>query len=78
LVSVSPLEMLCRGHLGEELAAFINTFKLYEQDLQHLTDNINTLRKKLVHEFNSSVINSILICYQKMSEIFPPSPSVSN
>jgi hypothetical protein len=74
---VSPVEILGRGYLGEEMAAFANTLRLYKQDLQHLTDNLNALRKKLVHDFNSSVIHSILICYQKLSELFPPPLPVS-
>lgn len=66
---VCPVEMLSRGYLGEEMASLMNTMKLYEQDFTKLLEQITLLKNRFHTEFNSSVVNSLLNCYQKFSEI---------
>jgi hypothetical protein len=66
---VCPVEMLSRGYLGEEMASLMNTMKLYQHDLSQFLEKINFFKKRLQTEFNSSVVHSLLSCYQKFSEL---------
>lgn len=66
---VSPLDVLCRGYLGEDMASLINTMRLYERDLKNIIDRLTFIQKQFIHEMNENISKSFILCYQKYKEL---------
>jgi hypothetical protein len=67
--AVSPLDVVSRGFLGEEMASLINALRISGKELSQLSERVSLLRKQITEEITDNISRSLQECCQKYSEL---------
>lgn len=65
---VSPLEALCRGYFGEEIADLMNRLRISGNDISRLSSSIQSVQKQMMTDIGADV-SMLMQCGDSMSEL---------
>jgi hypothetical protein len=65
---VSPLEALCRGYFGEEIADLINRLRVSGQDISRLSNSLQTVQSQMMTDIAAEV-TTLVQCGDSLCEL---------